>query len=476
MNYLLIRSNADSEYGDVLGRKYEYTSNVPNHKKLESNCHVVVDRKVGQQRFLIGYGELGPPEETAVDEDGMRTIESPFLTWHQPDEPVLITQHLKTLIEGSPRYNIQHAIRPILQSTYDTLVSYIETGEEPSPEPIGDLNIPLNRILYGPPGTGKTYITREMAVEIADNGWFLREQANQNASRFRKRLVARYDDLVSEGKIAFTTFHQSFAYEDFVEGIRAKTDEESGQLRYDIEAGIFRELVQRAIDDPQHNNYVLIIDEINRGNISRIFGELITLLEPSKRLGAADSQQALLPYSKKSLSVPDNLYVIGTMNTADKSLAQMDIALRRRFTFVEMAPQPRLLDGKVIHGVSLSEMLATINERIEVLLDRDHLVGHSYFLPLLEIDSPEASETALASIFKHAIIPLLQEYFFDDWERIGWVFNDDNKAEENRFVRRGGSTLLSDLFHSSVQQDLVDRRYWINDAAFNLSESYVGIL
>jgi hypothetical protein len=179
--------------------------------------------------------------------------------------------------------------------------------------------------------------------------------------------------------------------------------------------------------------YVLVIDEINRGNISKIFGELITLLEPSKRAGADEALEVVLPYSKRPFSVPSNVYVIGTMNTADRSLATLDIALRRRFTFIEMAPRPEELSAITIDGIDVAEMLRTMNQRIEVLLDRDHALGHAYFLPL--VDDPTLER--LAEIFRNQILPLLREYFFEGWERICWVLNDHRKASDaHKFVVR----------------------------------------
>ena len=222
-------------------------------------------------------------------------------------------------------------------------------------------------------------------------------------------------------------------------------------------------------------NYVLIIDEINRGNISRIFGELITLLEPDKRKGGADERSTILPYSKDPFVVPDNLYVLGTMNTADKSLAQLDLALRRRFNFIEMPPQPELLEGVEVYDIDMGEMLNIINQRIEVLLDRDHLIGHSYLLPL-KTAKEEELQSKLADIFKRNILPLLQEYFFDDWERIGWILNDPEKPEDHRFVKPGGTTPHTSLFSSKVAEQISDRRYSINPNAFTLPEAYQGIL
>ncbi|MDM1383202.1 AAA family ATPase [Myroides marinus] len=161
-------------------------------------------------------------------------------------------------------------------------------------------------------------------------------------------------------------------------------------------------------------SYVLIIDEINRGNVSAIFGELITLIEESKRLGKEEALQVTLPYSKEKFGVPDNLYIIGTMNTADRSVEALDTALRRRFTFEEMMPDYEVIESENSLGIDLKEVLETINARMEVLLDRDHLIGHSYFLGVDSI-------ATLMSRFKNNIIPLLQEYFYGDYGKIGLV-------------------------------------------------------
>ena len=219
--------------------------------------------------------------------------------------------------------------------------------------------------------------------------------------------------------------------------------------------------------------YVLIIDEINRGNISRIFGELITLIEPSKRAGAAEALSVTLPYSKEPFSVPSNVYLIGTMNTADRSLAGLDIALRRRFTFKEMPPKPDLLDGIGIHGVDISKVLQKMNERIEVLLDRDHCLGHAYFMPLIE----NRTLDNLSLIFRQQILPLLQEYFFEDWERIAWVLNDQAKSNDHAFVQKVPINLDS-LFGAETARELQneDKRWRINEDAFDSIESYEGIL
>lgn len=279
-------------------------------------------------------------------------------------------------------------------------------------ENINNLDFPLNQILYGPAGTGKTYVTISKALQIVVPEWW-----SEDLERSRSTIVEQYKVLVDEGKISFVTFHQSYGYEDFIEGIKVKGVE--GQLNYDVESGVFKNICERAENNP-NENYVLIIDEINRGNISKIFGELITLIEESKREGKSEELEGLevtLPYSNKPFSVPNNLYIIGTMNSSDRSLTSVDIALRRRFEFIEMMPKPDVLSGIDIEGVSVQYILETMNKRIKVLLDRDHCIGHAYFTPLIE----EPSLELLMTIFEKRIIPLLQEYFFDDWNKINLV-------------------------------------------------------
>ncbi|WP_306392529.1 McrB family protein [Telluria beijingensis] len=419
----------------------------------------------------------------------------------------------------------------------------------------------LNRILYGPPGTGKTYRTTREALSIIEG---TPTPAGDHADH-RKR----FDALRNAGRIAFVTFHQSFSYEDFIEGIRAEAV--GGQLSYkvrdgifkrmaitamyrqpvrpaagrapefddvheafiaEVEAGLpyevmsstgshlaiagvndngtflvthanrtlrhgvsrkrlkalyeaypdraalgkksavnaissvigssnatvywavldrlleFKERVQAGLEDehgevdvadeppeyeqikrrvlggedlaPNGKPYVLIIDEINRGNMSRIFGELITLIETSKRAGGNERAEVQLPYSNERFSVPDNLYVIGTMNTADRSLAVVDTALRRRFDFIEMMPDLEALKHKKVEGVDIARMLGAINLRIEHLYDREHTIGHSFFIHL----EPQARIADLARIFRNNVLPLLEEYFYEDWEKIDKVLGN----------------------------------------------------
>ena len=261
---------------------------------------------------------------------------------------------------------------------------------------------PLNQILYGVPGTGKTYSTTSYAVAICNNKK-LNELGNYSDTK------REYDKLKANGRIAFTTFHQSYGYEDFIEGIKPTVM--NGNISYEIAGGVFKKFCERAKLSPQ-DNFVFIIDEINRGNISKIFGELITLIEDDKR----EELSVILPCSQEEFTVPRNVYIIGTMNTADRSIALLDTALRRRFHFIEMMPRPELLSDN-IDGVNLQKLLTTLNTRIENLYDRDHLIGHAYFIKCKTIHN-------VMTVFTNKIIPLLQEYFYDDYERIQKVLGD----------------------------------------------------
>ncbi len=462
---------------------------------------------------------------------------------------------------------------------------------------------PLNQILYGPPGTGKTYNTINKALEIIDGV----------APDDRAEAKAKFEEYKKMGLIEFITFHQSYGYEEFVEGIKADTKD--GEISYDIESGIFKKISFNALISNvlltrdsmktlsydeiyegllekinkkeiislelktkdliyivditkngninfKHNgktkkylvskerlkklfdffdtrekfisisnindefrdviggcnssaywavlnyihqnnieeefeeidienmstkeqeeivkkyletknkersnkselkNYILIIDEINRGNISKIFGELITLIEPSKRIGADEEIRVKLPYSSDQFGVPQNLYILGTMNTADRSIALMDTALRRRFDFTEMLPNLEVLGGIMVESIDIKSLLEKINKRIEYLYDRDHTIGHAYFMSLK--DNPTLEE--LNNIMRNKIIPLLQEYFYDDWKKILLVLNDGFIQKESFEVKK--------LFESIDDDYQDDEKVKYSICSDFIEESYIKI-
>ncbi|WP_145607942.1 McrB family protein [Yersinia rochesterensis] len=278
---------------------------------------------------------------------------------------------------------------------------------------------------------------REPAIfdKTADSEWFLVESQLEQVDE----LLSLYAELKQGPKsaesiqrFAVVTFHQSYGYEEFIEGIRARSDE-SGNISYPIEPGIFMRLCQRANADPAHR-YAIFIDEINRGNISKIFGELISLIEVDKRAGMSNAMSLQLSYSGDHFSVPGNVDIIGAMNTADRSLALMDTALRRRFDFVEMMPDLSLLSGSKVKGIELESLLEKLNSRIEALYDREHTLGHAFFMPVknaLDAGDEEAAFKQLKIAFQKKIIPLLQEYFFDDWNKIRLVLADNQKQDDS---------------------------------------------
>ena len=343
-------------------------------------------------------------------------------------------------------------------------------------KPNNQRKIPLNQILYGPPGTGKTYSTINETLEILTSEKYkdsfvleienkieskmdteaitreniirILEKAKDDTESFvsskedRKILNEVFKAFRTKGQIEFVTFHQSYSYEEFVEGIKPSV--KNGTVIYETKNGVFKNLCKKALEG-KDKPYILIIDEINRGNISKILGELITLIEPSKRIGADEGLQLTLPYSGESFGVPSNLYIIGTMNTADRSIALLDTALRRRFEFVEMIPDSECLKDKKIsdsgNTIELDRLLKSMNNRIEFLLDREHTIGHSYFMGVESIED-------LRKVFKNKIIPLLQEYFYDDYAKIIAVLNDNEMIEEKKADE--------EILNIALNKDLVD--------------------
>jgi 5-methylcytosine-specific restriction protein B len=282
----------------------------------------------------------------------------------------------------------------------------------------------------------------------SDSRWSLTSTGEEYV---RENLSEELEELKSPGRLSadvssfreFVTFHQSFSYEEFVEGLKPlrPQDEEEG-IKYDVVPGAFRDICNRAeaawlAHRDNAPNYLLIIDEINRANIAKVFGELITLIEDDKRLGKDNELKVRLPYSGDQFGVPPNLYILSTMNTADRSIALLDLALRRRFSFVELMPDASLI--KPVEGVDLRSVFVKLNERVSVLLDRDHQIGHSYFMNL-------KNGAEIHFNWFHRVVPLLQEYFYNDWRRLHGVLGED-------FIRTVEETAVGAELEDLVNSD-----------------------
>lgn len=255
----------------------------------------------------------------------------------------------------------------------------------------------LNSILYGAPGTGKTYATAKYALAIIEN-----KKLDDYVGVSRDVIMNKYNQLIKDKRIVFTTFHQNYGYEDFIQGIRPDTT--TAEMRFKTVDGVFKQIAEKAMETPEED-FVIIIDEINRANISKVFGELITLIEDDKRWGEENAVSATLP-SGEIFAVPNNLYIVGTMNSADKSISLIDTALRRRFEFVEFVP-----DLNLISDTKLKKVLEKLNDGISKELNStDLLVGHSYFI------NKKADD--ICTIMNRSIIPLLYEYFFDNKNKV----------------------------------------------------------
>ena len=526
---------------------------------------------------------------------------------------------------------IDEAILPELRKMWNKLINGDENSKTPNG---GDEKETMKRefdknvIFYGPPGTGKTYTTAKRAVEIC------KTESEKELTDYSE-IMEKYNELKENNRIEFITFHQSYSYEEFIEGIKPKVlnendeseNENSQEIEYEIVDGIFKEFCDNAkkaiiesksniyispkaivwkvtlrdevkedcftnnhvrinfklgtagalkfdneikkgdiiittdgsrtkingfavvtddkaytLDEEKSDTttrnvswlvkgidediyeindkkilprktvtkvpnmkvediiklakeknsevlseidiekntkpYVFIIDEINRGNISKIFGELITLIEPTKRSGKKECISTKLPYSKEEFTVPDNVYIIGTMNTADRSIALMDTALRRRFKFEEMLPDYHLLEDIFVEDkgtkVNIGAMLKVINERIEYLYDREHTIGHAVFLEKMENDKIDIDINKLENIFKKNIIPLLQEYFYEDYEKIRIVLGDNAKDEDEQFIL--AVSIPKDIFEGDIGDiDIPEKKYIINYDNFKNIMAYKNI-
>jgi 5-methylcytosine-specific restriction protein B len=392
---------------------------------------------VGDGFVIKGYGGKSDLQVHLVGAVKTIDLEQGRLTLEKLDAPLYKGKAPKGAGAGSFFDTLVAVTRPDIIELLFGNPQDSQTSDESLPD--DGPSLPLNLILYGPPGTGKTYrLLSEYQPRFGAGG-----RADQR----------RYD---------FVTFHQAYAYEDFVEGIRPVLD--GAELRYELAPGVFMRACDQAVKlagfeggvqafcelpEEERDNYelakaprfALFIDEINRGNVARILGELITLLEEDKRLGADNELILRLPASKRLFGVPPNLHIIGTMNTADRSVEALDVALRRRFAFQELAPQPQLLDFEFEGAIRANALLRTINDRLEVLKGRDYLIGHATLLAASE----DPTLHRLKEIFKRAVIPLLQEYFFGDWGRIGLVLGAD-------FVKRkdASKTRLASFAHEDV--------------------------
>lgn len=351
-------------------------------KILQEACDLSEEKVVAIHMFGIRYGELIVQESYSrkeiINKSGLK---SSYLT--ELNKGISLSKYVKE--------KNKEDITKIID--LETGASIIQVRKPR----VGKVN-PLNTILYGPPGTGKTYSTVGYALAIIDNEL---PQFTKDSYDNRKNKVSRFDELVESGRIAFTTFHQSYGYEDFVQGLRPKQDV---TLSFDYEDGVFKRISERAMKDSKRD-YVLIIDEINRGNISKIFGELITLLEEDKRCGEINQLSINLASGYK-FSVPNNLYILGTMNSADKSISLIDSALRRRFDFIERSPEIDMVENEIMRSC-----LENINLYLrKELRSTDMLIGHSYFMG--------RDVTHLDNIMNKNIIPLLYEYFYDDENKV----------------------------------------------------------
>lgn len=444
---------------DASNKNHVEIVNIIELNKIQNDAELKKEMQEGYQNLLPYY-------EVA---SGKKTI----------DEVLKENQNL-SLLSTSPQTKENPKIEKIVEENKKT-----------------DFKAPRNFILFGPPGTGKTYHSIAYAEAIVKNNQSIFEQLKNHV------IVPNYGDLkenfnndlveydaegkVKKGHICFTTFHQSYSYEDFIEGIFPDVSQGNGDIKYVLRPGVFKSLCDCAKHYP-NDNFVIIIDEINRGNVSKIFGDLITLIEEDKRIHGKNELQAILPYSKEQWGAPCNVYIIGTMNTADRSIERLDTALRRRFAFFEMMPNPTLLESyqnclisetEDTIPLSLKDVLSAINERITYIYDRDHQIGHSYFLDIPEPVKGFYNLNDLSEIFKNRIIPLLQEYFYGNYQKIRFVLGITGKEanDQNMIIRRKAKYI-----YVAQNKDLLDdmddeeESYEINNDGFNDINNYLKIV
>lgn len=445
--------------------------------------HLDISKGEGMD-YVLGSNEYGTPKLISESQDYIK-------------EKIMKNNNkvqISVYIENSPEktneeyhneiMNAVEKIKPYYEYVSEKLEKEEETSTMKETDNKNEIENEIihekNIILYGPPGTGKTYNTVYYAVAICENKAI--EDVKKDSY---SDVLKRYNDYKNSGKIEFTTFHQSYGYEEFIEGIKPCSsieEKNTNGLEYSIVSGAFKafcDIVKEKKERGNKENSVFIIDEINRGNISKIFGELITLIEDTKREGEKEQISVKLPYSQELFSVPNNVYIIGTMNTADRSISLMDTALRRRFHFVEMMPDEKVLKDISIKdkegkdsGIDMQEMVKKINERIEILYDREHTIGHALFLGLVETSTVEK----LASIFKKSIIPLLQEYFYEDYQKIQLILGDNGKKDDSNKFILDEKIKIREIFNGNINDiDVPNIKYSINDEAFYSIDSYLQI-
>ena len=485
--------NADWNYKEAClkvknGEKYETDWRTSRKNGVEEKTEVFLIKIGEEPKGIIAHGYV-TEEPYLEDERYYVNIEFDKILDYENEE--FLKQ--EDLVLKFPEQNwspqasgieIKETILPELKEMWSKLINREEnskTSNGGDEKETMKKEFDKNVIFYGPPGTGKTYTTAKRAVAICDN------VAEEDLTDYAE-VMKKYNELKKKNRIEFITFHQSYGYEEFIEGIKPivsneddESDSENSQeIKYEIVDGIFKKFCDevRKAQDKENNEYVFIIDEINRGNISKIFGELITLIEPTKRSGKKECISTKLPYSKEEFTVPDNVYIIGTMNTADRSIALMDTALRRRFKFEEMLPDYDLLKDIFVEDkgikVNIGAMLKVINERIEYLYDREHTIGHAVFLEKMENDKIDIDINKLENIFKKNIIPLLQEYFYEDYEKIRIVLGDNAKDEDEQFI--SAVSIPEDVFEGNIGDiDIPEKKYTINYDNFKNIMAYKNI-